>query len=201
MGIPTAVVSAGPAGLPEKVQDLFNTESFRVYTSPDFIGVELGGALKNIYAVACGACDGLGLGDNTKAALMTRGLNEMVQMGLALGARGLTFFGLSGLGDLIVTCASRHSRNRLLGEKIGGGKPVKEALGEMTMVAEGLRATRSAHELARRRGLELPIVNELYRCLYEGKSAQASMHDLMVRPVSAEMVHIEHVFQQRGGLP
>ncbi len=193
--VPTAVVSAGPAGLPAQVQAIFNTETFRVYTSADFPGVELGGALKNIYAIACGACDGLGLGDNTKAALVTRGLNEMVRIGLASGAHGLTFFGLSGLGDLIVTCFSKHSRNRLLGEKVGQGKTLKQALGEMTMVAEGVRTTKSVYQLSQRLKLELPIVNELYKCLHEGKSARDSLHDLMHRPVSAEMVHLEHIFK------
>jgi glycerol-3-phosphate dehydrogenase (NAD(P)+) len=194
VGIPTAVVSAGPSGLDANVQDLFNTDAFRVYTSKDFVGVELGGALKNIYAIATGACDGLGLGDNTKAALMTRGLNEMARMGIASGAQGLTFFGLSGMGDLIVTCGSRHSRNRLMGEKIGQGKTLKEALGEMTMVAEGVRTTKSVYDLARKLNLDLPIVNEIYRCLYEGKTAKDSLHDLMMRPVRAEMVHVEHLF-------
>jgi glycerol-3-phosphate dehydrogenase (NAD(P)+) len=189
-------VSGGPNDLGKKTQDLFNTDHFRVYTSADFVGVELGGALKNIYAIATGACDGLGLGDNTKAALMTRALNEMTRVGLASGAHGLTFFGLSGMGDLIVTCSSRHSRNRLLGEKIGQGKTLKEALAEMTMVAEGVRTTKSVYDLAKRLKQELPIVNEIYRCLYEGKSAKDSLHDLMLRPVLAEMVHVEHLFTQ-----
>ncbi len=191
---PTAVVSSGPGDLGEKVQELFNTDHFRVYTTKDFVGVELAGALKNIYAIATGACDGLGLGDNTKAALMTRALNEMTRVGLASGAQALTFFGLSGMGDLIVTCSSRHSRNRLLGEKIGQGRTLKEALAEMTMVAEGVRTTKSVYDLAKKLKQELPIVNEIYRCLYEGKSAKDSLHDLMLRPVHAEMVHVEHLF-------
>lgn len=195
MGIPTAVVAAGPNNLGEQVQAVFNADRFRVYSSQDFTGVELGGALKNIYAIATGACDGLGLGDNTKAALMTRGLNEMTRIGIASGAHGLTFFGLSGLGDLIVTCGSQHSRNRLLGEKIGKGKNLKEALGEMTMVAEGVRTTKSVYDLARRLDLDLPVVNEIYKCLHEGKTAKASLHDLMHRPVADEMVHVEHIFK------
>lgn len=201
LSIPTAVVSAGPGGLAERVQELFNTDAFRVYSGADFVGVELGGALKNIYAIACGACDGLGLGDNTKAALMTRGLNEMVRIGIACGARGLTFFGLSGLGDLIVTCGSRHSRNRLLGEKIGQGKTLRQALGEMTMVAEGVRTTKSVFQLAQKHRLDLPIVNELYRCLHEGKSAKESLHDLLLRPVADEMVHVEHLFKEDASNP
>jgi glycerol-3-phosphate dehydrogenase (NAD(P)+) len=192
--VPTAVVAAGPGDLPARTQALFNSDTFRVYSSDDFVGVELGGALKNIYAIACGACDGLGLGDNTKAALVTRGLNEMVRIGNALGARGLTFFGLSGLGDLIVTCFSRHSRNRSLGEKIGQGKTLEQALKEMTMVAEGVRTTKSVRQLSKKQGIELPIVDEIYGCLYEGKSARDSLHDLMHRPVTSEMIHVESLF-------
>jgi glycerol-3-phosphate dehydrogenase (NAD(P)+) len=190
-GVPTAVVSAGPGKLPEQTQDIFNTDNFRVYTSSDMTGVELGGALKNIYAIACGACDGLGLGDNTKAALMTRGLNEIVRIGMAQRAQAMTFLGLSGMGDLIVTCLSRHSRNRLLGEKIGKGLSLKEALGEMTMVAEGVRTTKSAFDLARKCQLDLPIINEIYRCLYEGKSAKDSLRDLTHRPVTSETEHFK----------
>jgi glycerol-3-phosphate dehydrogenase (NAD(P)+) len=193
-GIPTAVVSAGPAGLPDRVRELFNTDSFRVYTSDDAPGVELGGAVKNIYAVACGISDGLGLGDNTKAALMTRGLNEMIRFGIDMGAKAITFFGLSGVGDLIVTCGSRHSRNRLLGEKIGRGKTLEQALGEMTMVAEGVPATYSVHQLGLQRKIDLPIVGEVYRCLYEGKSAKACVQDLLTRPPIGEMSRVEHLF-------
>jgi glycerol-3-phosphate dehydrogenase (NAD(P)+) len=198
-GIPTAVVSAGPEGFPEKVHDIFNGEALRVYTSPDAIGVELGGAFKNIYAVACGVCDGLGLGDNTKAALMTRGLNEMTRLGMAAGAQGVTFFGLSGLGDLIVTCLSRHSRNRLLGEKIGQGKTLKEALADMTMVAEGVRTAKSGYQQSQRSGLSLPIITEIYKCLYEDKPAREAVRDLTARPVTDEMSHIENLFKQAYG--
>ncbi|MBI4397264.1 MAG: NAD(P)-dependent glycerol-3-phosphate dehydrogenase [Elusimicrobia bacterium] len=188
--IPTAIVSAGPGDLPEKVQALFNSDSLRVYTSDDGVGVELGGAVKNIYAIACGICDGLGLGDNTKAALMTRGLYEMTRLGKACGAQEMTFLGLSGMGDLIVTCMSRHSRNRLLGEKIGQGRTLDQALKEMTMVAEGVRTTKSVHQLAHRIGLEMPIVNQLHLCLYEGKSAGDCVRDLLTRPVTSEMKHL-----------
>ena len=184
--IPTVVVAAGPAALAEKVQGLFTSDAFRVYTNSDFVGVELGGALKNVYAIACGICDGLGLGDNTKAALMTRGLNEMTRLGATYGARLDTFFGLSGMGDLIVTCMSRHSRNRLLGEKIGQGKTLEKALSEMTMVAEGVPTTKSAYQLASRHGLDLPLAGELYRCLFEGKTARDSLRDLMLRPTHSE---------------
>ncbi len=193
--MPTVVVSAGPGHYPEKVHSLFNTNTFRVYTSLDFVGVELGGAIKNIYAIACGISDGLGLGDNAKAALMTRGLNEMTRLGLAVGAQGVTLFGLSGLGDLIVTCTSCHSRNRLLGEKIGQGKTLTQALSEMTMVAEGVHTTKSGFQLAQKHHLELPIINEVYKCLYEDKPAQKALQDLMTRPVSDEMKHVEKLLK------
>jgi len=193
-GLPTAIVAAGPAALAAKTQQIFTTDNFRVYTSDDLIGVEIGGAVKNIYAVACGIADGLGLGDNTKAAVMTRGLNEMARLGVALGAKGATFFGLAGVGDLIVTCGSRHSRNRSVGEKIGRGMTLRDALAEMKMVAEGVPAAQSVHALAWRLKVDMPIVNEIYHCLFEGKSAKESLRDLMVRPVSAEMTHVEHIF-------
>ncbi|HOW28279.1 MAG TPA: NAD(P)H-dependent glycerol-3-phosphate dehydrogenase [Elusimicrobiota bacterium] len=196
LNTPTAVVTAGPTALAERVQSDFSTDHFRVYTHPDFLGVELGGALKNIYAIATGACDGLGLGDNTKAALMTRALYEMARLGISMGANVVTFFGLSGLGDLIVTCGSRHSRNRLLGEKIGQGKTLAQALAEMTMVAEGVRTTQSVYDLSMKMRLELPIVNEIHRCLYEGKSAKDSLHDLLMRPVKPEMMHFEKIISK-----
>jgi glycerol-3-phosphate dehydrogenase (NAD(P)+) len=195
--LPTAVVAAGPESLREKIVALFNNESFRVYTSSDFIGVELGGALKNVYAIACGVSDGLGMGDNTKAALMTRGLNEIARLGVARGAQATTFFGLAGLGDLIVTCTSKHSRNRLLGEKIGQGKSVEQALSEMTMVAEGLPTTRSAQQLADRHGLDLPIIHALHSCLFEGKTAHDAVRELLSRPPVEEMYHLESMLKFR----
>lgn len=195
--LPTAVVAAGPEPLREKIVELFNTENFRVYTSADFVGVELGGALKNVYAIGCGVSDGLGMGDNTKAALMTRGLNEIARLGVACGAQATTFFGLAGLGDLIVTCTSKHSRNRLLGEKIGQGKSVAEALSEMTMVAEGLPTTRSAQQLADRHRLDLPIIRALHQCLFEGKTARAAVRDLLSRPPVEEMQHLESMMHFR----
>jgi glycerol-3-phosphate dehydrogenase (NAD(P)+) len=191
--VPTAVVAAGPGDLSQRVHRFFNNDTLRVYTSSDAVGVELGGALKNIYAIACGVCDGLGLGDNTKAALMTRGLNEMTRVGIASGAQGITFSGLSGLGDLIVTCMSRHSRNRLLGEKIGQGKSLPQALSEMTMVAEGVGTTKSGYQLAQRLDLDLPIISEIYQCLHDGKSARAALQALMSRPVAGEMADVEKI--------
>ena len=188
LGRPVALVAASRSALAaSRVATMFSADSFRVYTGGDPIGVELGGALKNVYALACGVVDGLGLGDNTKAALMTRGLAEMTRLGTRLGAQALTFFGLSGLGDMIVTCGSRHSRNRLMGEKLGSGKSLDQALGEMTMVAEGVNTTKSAYNLALSKNVEMPIVRETYRILFENKSPRDSIKDLMSRQVGAEM--------------
>jgi len=188
MGQPVALVSAShskPAS--ERVRDMFSSDIFRVYTGKDPIGAEIGGSLKNIFAVACGIVDGLKLGDNTKAALMTRGLTEMARLGKVLGAETMTFFGLSGLGDLIVTCGSKHSRNRLLGEKIGSGKTLAAALAEMTMVAEGVKTAESAYHLGKSKKVELPIVGEVYKILFENKPPRDSIRDLMSRQVGAEM--------------
>lgn len=188
MGQPVVLVAAStsqPAR--ERVKAMFTSESFRVYTGDDPLGAELGGALKNVYAVACGIVDGLKLGDNTKAAVMTRGLLEMARLGAVVGAKQVTFFGLSGLGDLIVTCGSQHSRNRMLGEKLGHGKSLTQALSEMTMVAEGVNTTESAHHLAKQKKVEMPIVNEMYKILFENKPPRDSIKDLMTRQVGAEM--------------
>lgn len=188
LGQPVALVSASKSKTAAAaVRDMFSSETFRVYTGSDPVGAELGGSLKNVYAVACGIVDGLKLGDNTKAALMTRGLNEMARLGKMMGADTVTFFGLSGLGDLIVTCDSKHSRNRSLGEKIGGGKSLKQALAEMTMVAEGVNTTESAYNLGLKKNVEMPIVNEIYRILFENKPPKDSIRDLMSRQVGAEM--------------
>lgn len=188
VGLPTAIdVASENPKLTNAVIDIFATERFRAYPSVDPIGVELGGALKNIYAIACGVADGLRLGDNAKAALITRGLTEMARIGKRLGARVETFFGLSGVGDLIVTCSSQHSRNRMLGEKIGSGKSLQQALSEMTMVAEGVKTCESAYQLAGERGVEVPIIQEVYLCLYRGKKPEDSLHDLLHRAVHPEM--------------
>jgi glycerol-3-phosphate dehydrogenase (NAD(P)+) len=194
--LPTAVVAAGPEGLRDKLVEIFNADHLRVYTNPDFVGVELCGALKNVFAVACGVSDGLGFGDNTKAALMTRGLNEMVRLGVSEGAQVITFLGLAGLGDLIVTCTSRHSRNRSLGEKLGHGKTMEHALAEMTMVAEGYPTSKSAQQLSQRHALDLPIISELYKILYERKPAQNAMRDLLSRPPVPEMMHVQSFITQ-----
>ena len=182
--IPTAVVAASrKKAMAELAQKLLASHTFRVYTSPDVIGAEICGALKNIFAIACGACDGLGLGDNTKAALITRGLHEMAKVGVALGANQVTFFGLAGMGDLIVTCTSKHSRNRLFGEKIGMGKKAGEALKEMTMVAEGYPNSKSAYQLLQKTGCDCPLITEIYRVLYEEKNIRESLRDLLSRPL------------------
>ena len=180
--VPTAIVSASTNPETAKaVQAAFMTPYLRVYTSTDVAGVELGGALKNIIALAAGICDGAGFGDNTKAALMTRGLAEMNRLGTAMGAHSDTFAGLSGMGDLIVTCMSRHSRNRHVGEEIGKGRSLQEILDEMVMVAEGVKTTQSAYELAKRQKIEMPITEQIYLTLFEGKSPYQAMLDLMTR--------------------
>jgi len=185
--IPTTVVAACIA-LPnaKKVQEIFMTPTFRVYSHTDVTGVELGGSLKNIIAIAAGIGDGVGFGDNTKAALMTRGLVEITRLGTALGANSLTFAGLSGMGDLIVTCMSRHSRNRYVGEQIGKGKTLTEVLSEMVMVAEGVRTTRAAYELAKLHGVEMPITEEVYRVLFENKNPKDAVYALMTRDAKQE---------------
>ena len=186
-GIPTAVVVACPdVDTARRTQSAFMTPRFRVYASPDVTGVELGGALKNVMAVASGISDGLGFGDNTKAALQPRGLVEMVRLGKALGADPMTFAGLSGMGDLIVTCMSRHSRNRRFGEYIGRGLSTEEALAKMTMVAEGYRTAKAAFELSQQKGVDMPITAEVYRILYEGKKPEQALLDLMTRDPKME---------------
>lgn len=183
-GVPTAVVVAGSqAG---KVQSAFMNERFRIYTHDDVAGVELGGAMKNVIAIAAGVCDGIGFGDNTKAALCTRGMAEMARLGVAAGARRETFFGLSGVGDLIVTAFSRHSRNRGFGERLGRGESPEQIIAGMTMVAEGVRTAKSAWQLARKLGVDLPITREVYAALYEGKAPAAAIRDLMAREAKPE---------------
>ena len=190
-GIPTATVAASTSGDTARlVQEALTSPSFRVYTNPDLIGVEMGGALKNIIALGAGIIEGLGLGDNTKAALVTRGLVEMTRLGTALGARARTFTGLSGLGALYVTCSSVHSRNRYVGLQIGQGKILGEILAGMKMVAEGVHTTRAAWALSRQTGVEMPITGEIYRVLFEGKSPRAAIEELMQRSTKPEMEEI-----------
>jgi len=186
--IPTLIVSASQSqATAETIRDLFTTDSLRVYSSTDVVGVELGGALKNPIALCAGIIDGLGFGDNTKAALITRALAEMTRIGTALGADPQTFSGLSGLGDLVVTCFSRHSRNRYVGEQIGKGRNLQEIIAEMQMVAEGVTTTASAYELAQRHGIELPIINEVYHILFEGKDPRVATRRLMTRETKGEV--------------
>jgi glycerol-3-phosphate dehydrogenase (NAD(P)+) len=183
----TVVVSSKNMKAAEFIQDMFITPKFRVYTNPDIIGVEIGGAIKNIVALGAGISDGLGYGDNTKAALMTRGIAEIARLGVALGAKPLTFAGLSGIGDLIVTCTSMHSRNRRAGILIGQGKSVQEAQAEVKMVVEGINTTRAAYALSNKIGVEMPITNELYKILFEGKDPKYAVSELMLREKKHEI--------------
>ena len=186
-GTPTAVtVACRDPARAEALQRLFSNRIFRVYTSTDAAGVELGGALKNIIAIAAGFCDGIGFGDNTKAALMTRGLAEMSRLGVRLGARAETFSGLSGMGDLIVTCCSKHSRNRGVGERLGRGEKIADILGSMQMIAEGVFNSRTAHEAARRLGIEMPITEAVYRVVHEGHDPRAAVEALLARTPGGE---------------
>jgi glycerol-3-phosphate dehydrogenase (NAD(P)+) len=186
-GVPTLVVSASKNSATAKwVQEIFMSPRFRVYTHRDVIGVEIGGALKNIIAIAAGIMDGVGAGDNTKAALITRALAEITRLGAKLGAEALTFAGLSGMGDIIVTCMSKYSRNRYLGEQIGRGRKLDEILSEMVMVAEGVRTTSAAYQLARRHNVEVPIISEAYRVLFENKNPEQAVFDLMTRAAKFE---------------
>ena len=185
-GIPTSIVAASESHTTaEIVQSIMSTENLRIYTSDDLIGVELGGALKNVIAIAAGFGDGLGLGDNSKAALITRGLAEMARLGVCMGAEEYTFAGLTGIGDLVVTCTSRHSRNNRFGHKVGEGMPIDEALKEVGTV-EGYYAADMAHTLAQKYKIEMPIIEECYAVLYGGKDVRNVTNDLMRRPNRSE---------------
>lgn len=176
-----AVIGSEDHDLAVRLQGLFTLPHFRSYTSNDLAGIEFGGAVKNVYAIAAGMAHGLGLGDNAVAALVTRALAEMTRLGTALGGRLETFSGLSGVGDLIVTCFSEHSRNHRVGLALGGGKTLEEAVAALGMVAEGVPNTLSIHEAARRVGVRTPIIDSVYSILYEGKSAPLAMRDLLTR--------------------
>jgi len=169
------------------IQHLFATPYFRVYTNNDIIGLELGGAVKNVIAIAAGIMDGLGLGLNTRAALITRGLTEMRRLGLKLGADPRTFAGIAGIGDLVLTCTGNISRNHTVGKKIGGGMKLKEILSEMRMVAEGVKTAKSVYNLSRRLGVEMPISNEVYHILYDDVSPREALHRLMTRDLKHEL--------------
>ena len=170
----------------KNLQQTFNTRAFRTYTSDDVAGIELGGALKNIFAIAAGICDGLGLGDNSKAALITRALAELIRLGVALGGRRETFQGLSGIGDLMVTCFSRHSRNRLVGDRIGRGESPAAITASMKMVAEGVPTTRSAWECAHKMGVVTPVIDQMHAILYGNQSPKDALSELMLRDPKPE---------------
>lgn len=185
--LPTTVVAASEnIELAKTIQKVFSNSLFRVYTSEDIIGCELGGALKNIIALASGIIDGLGLGDNTKAALITRGLAGMTRLGVMLGAKSQTFSGLSGLGDVFVTCSSQHSRNRYVGEQIGKGKKLSEITKDMKMVAEGVHTTESAYFFGKKHNVEMPIANEVYKILFEDFDPMTAVKNLMTREIKNE---------------
>jgi glycerol-3-phosphate dehydrogenase (NAD(P)+) len=186
-GLPsTAVVACANRKIARHIQSIFNSETFRVYTNSDVTGVEIGGSIKNIIALACGICDGLGYGSNTKAAILTRGLAEMSRLGVALGANARTFSGLSGLGDLVTTCVSPQSRNRSVGELIGKGKNVRDILEKMDMVAEGVETVRAAKKLADQHGVDMPITQEIYNIIYQRKKPRQAVEDLMGRKTRPE---------------
>ena len=197
--MPTSVVVAGSgADGNVTVQHAFMRPYFRIYTNSDIVGVELGVSLKNIVAIAAGICDGLGYGDNTKAALLTRGLVEVSRLGAALGARPETFFGLAGIGDLIATSLSQHSRNRHVGERVGKGESLESILGDMVMVAEGVRTTRAAADLGKRLEVELPIISAVNAVLFDGLDPESAIDKLMNRPPQEEMSWMQ-TKDSRGG--
>jgi glycerol-3-phosphate dehydrogenase (NAD(P)+) len=185
--LPTATVLAcSKANEAAELQKLLGTPRFRIYTGEELPGIELGGALKNIFAIAAGAGDGLGLGDNSKAALVTRSLAEMIRLGTKMGADVRTFYGLSGAGDLIATCFSRHSRNRRVGEQLGQGRTLKEITVSMQTVAEGIPTSKSAYQCARRLNVDTPIIDEVYALVHQGKSSARAMEDLLARDQKSE---------------
>jgi glycerol-3-phosphate dehydrogenase (NAD(P)+) len=192
----TVAVSSENLDEAERIQDLFINQNFRVYTNPDVIGVEIGGALKNIIALAAGITDGLGFGDNAKAALMTRGLAEIARLGTRMGANALTFSGLAGIGDLIVTCTSVHSRNWRAGNLLGKGHTLQEALDNMGMVVEGVRTTKAAYQLAAKYEVKMPITETLYKVLFEGLPAKEGAELLMARGRTHEMEDLTNILNE-----
>lgn len=188
--LPTMVVAASfKLKIAKMVQEAFMNDYFRVYVNEDIRGVELGGAIKNVIAIAAGLSDGAGFGDNTKSAIMTRGIYEITRLGAKMGAQPITFAGLSGMGDLIVTCMSRHSRNRFVGEEVGKGRKVADVLGSMVMVAEGVPTAKSVHQLAQKHHIDMPMAEEVYRVLYEEKDPRQATLDLMGRDTRSEGAH------------
>jgi glycerol-3-phosphate dehydrogenase (NAD(P)+) len=184
---PTAVtLASSDKGLARSLQEVFSTEYFRVYTTQDVIGVELGGALKNVIAIGAGVSDGLGFGSNARAALITRGAAEMARLGVALGADPVTFAGLAGIGDLILTCTGDLSRNRMVGLKIAQGMPIDKIISSMKMVAEGIKTSLSAYRLAKKMGIEMPITTEVYHIIHKGKDPKRAVKDVMTRELRVE---------------
>ncbi|HTO89558.1 MAG TPA: NAD(P)H-dependent glycerol-3-phosphate dehydrogenase [Candidatus Sulfotelmatobacter sp.] len=185
--IPTSVVAAArDEARAQVVQQAFSSATFRVYTNDDVVGCEVGAALKNVIAIAAGVCDGVGFGDNTKGALLTRGLAEIARLGVAMGGRRDTFFGLTGMGDLVATAMSRHSRNRAVGERLGRGERLEQVLGSMWMVAEGVHTARAARDLGRKHGIEMPIAEQVCALLFEGRSPRDALTALMTRDLKRE---------------
>ncbi|KMY54626.1 glycerol-3-phosphate dehydrogenase [Bacillus sp. FJAT-27231] len=193
----TVTVSSENMKAAERIQDIFMNQHFRVYTNPDVVGVEIGGALKNIIALAAGISDGLGYGDNAKAALITRGLAEIARLGTKMGADPLTFSGLTGIGDLIVTCTSVHSRNWRAGNMLGKGRKLQDVLDNMGMVVEGVRTTRAARQLSVKYGVEMPITEALYGILFEEKDPKAAVDELMARMKTNEMESLVHIMDRQ----
>ena len=186
VGIPTTIVAAGEKEKAAEIQELFNSKVFRVYLSEDVVGVELGAAVKNCLAIGAGIADGMGFGDNTKAALITRGISEMIRYGKACGAKEITFSGLSGIGDLIVTCASKHSRNRHVGECLGKGQDIQTILNEMTMVAEGVPTVKAVYEQIQKLNISMPILEATYNIIYKNANAGNMVEELMERTLKEE---------------
>ena len=187
-GLPTtAVVASRDIKVARTLQMVLNSEKFRIYTNSDLIGVELGGSIKNIIAIACGICDGLGFGTNAKAAIVTRGLAEMTRLGTAMGAKSKTFSGLTGLGDLVTTCFSPQSRNRFVGEQLGKGIRIDKITQKMDMVAEGVETVKAVHRLGQKYRIALPITNEVFQIIYKNKNPQRAVNDLMNRQVKSEL--------------
>ncbi len=194
----TVVVACTNNDNAEIVQDMFMNQYFRVYTNPDVVGVEIGGALKNIIALGTGMTDGLGFGDNAKAALMTRGLAEIARVGITMGANPLTFAGLAGVGDLIATCTSKHSRNWRAGYQLGQGRSLEEVLSQMGMVVEGVRTTKAAHRLAEHFDVKMPIAEQLYAVLFNGKVPRTAVEDLMGRVKTHEVEDVMHGLNRKN---
>lgn len=185
--VPTTLVAASTnENASKEVQHIFSSNVLRVYTNKDILGLELGGSIKNVIAIAAGICDGIGFGDNTKAAILTRGVAEMTRLGIAMGAKEKTFAGLSGIGDLFVTCSSKHSRNRYVGEEIGKGRKIDEILNEMKMIAEGVKTAKAVFQLCQKHNVDMPISIAVYNVLYNNKEPHESVNELMTRDLISE---------------